>query len=45
VADAEQAGLRLAILSIVAFIVVGMVLLAFVNERKASTAAATRVDG
>jgi UMF1 family MFS transporter len=44
VADAEQAGLRLAILSIVAFIVVGMVLLAFVNERKARTAVATLVD-
>jgi UMF1 family MFS transporter len=44
VADAEQAGLRLAILSIVAFIVVGMALLAFVDERKARAAAATLVD-
>jgi UMF1 family MFS transporter len=44
VAAAEQAGLRLAILSIVAFIVVGMALLAFVDERKARAAAATLVD-
>lgn len=44
VADAEQAGLRLAILSIVAFIIVGMVLLAFVDERKARAAAATLAE-
>lgn len=43
--DAEQAGLRLAILSIVAFIVVGMILLAFVNEKKARAAAATLAEG
>jgi UMF1 family MFS transporter len=41
VAVAEQTGLRLAILSIVAFIVLGMVLLASVNERKARLAAKT----
>lgn len=36
---AEQSGLRLAILSIGAFIVVGLILLAFVDERKARAAA------
>jgi MFS transporter, UMF1 family len=36
---AEQSGLRLAILSIAAFILVGMVLLTFVDERKARAAA------
>jgi len=44
VADAERTGLRLAILSIVAFIVVGMALLTFVNENKARAAAATLAD-
>lgn len=37
--SAEQSGLRLAILSIGAFIVVGLILLAFVDERKARQAA------
>jgi MFS transporter, UMF1 family len=36
---AEQSGLRLAILSIAAFILVGMILLTFVDERKARAAA------
>jgi UMF1 family MFS transporter len=36
---AEQSGLRLAILSIGAFIVVGLILLMFVDERKAREAA------
>jgi UMF1 family MFS transporter len=44
VADAEQAGLRFAILSIVVFIVVGMILLAFVKERKARAVAAMAAD-
>ncbi|MCL7453361.1 MAG: MFS transporter [Anaerolineae bacterium] len=41
---AEQSGLRLAILSIAAFILVGMVLLIFVDEAKARAAALTTVD-
>jgi UMF1 family MFS transporter len=36
---AEQSGLRLAVLSIVAFILVGLFLLLFVDERKAREAA------
>jgi UMF1 family MFS transporter len=39
-APAEQAGLRLAILSIAAFILAGLILLAFVDERKARQEAA-----
>jgi MFS transporter, UMF1 family len=41
---AEQLGLRLAILSIAAFILVGMVLLIFVDEAKARAAALITVD-
>jgi UMF1 family MFS transporter len=41
---AEQSGLRLAVLSIAAFILLGMVLLAFVDERKARAAALTIVE-
>ncbi len=41
VATAEQTGLRLAILSIAAFILVGQILLLFVNERKAREASQT----
>jgi MFS transporter, UMF1 family len=39
VAVAEQTGLRLAVLSIAAFILAGLVLLTFVNEQKARSAA------
>ncbi len=39
VTDAEQAGLRLAILSIAAFILAGLILLLFVDETKAREAA------
>ena len=39
---AEQSGMRLAILSIGAFIVVGLIVLAFVDERKARGAAVQR---
>jgi UMF1 family MFS transporter len=43
VALAEQSGLRLAVLSIAAFILVGLVLLTSVDERKAREAALTEV--
>jgi UMF1 family MFS transporter len=42
VTSAEQAGQRIAILSIVAFLVVGLVVLSFVNERKARAVAAAQ---
>jgi UMF1 family MFS transporter len=41
---AEQSGQRVAILSIIAFLVVGLALLAFVDERKARAAALAAVD-
>jgi UMF1 family MFS transporter len=41
VTSAEQSGLRLAILSIAAFIIAGLILLLFVNETKAREAART----
>ena len=41
---AEQAGHRVALFSIVAFLVVGLLLLAFVNERKARKAALAATD-
>jgi len=41
VALAEQSGLRLALLSIVAFILVGLILLTLVNEQKARAMATT----
>ena len=41
---AEQAGHRVALFSIVAFLVVGLLLLAFVNERKAREAALTATE-
>jgi len=45
VALAEQSGLRLAILSIAAFILVGLILLLFVNEKKAREASHTTLEG
>jgi UMF1 family MFS transporter len=43
-AMAEQAGHRLAILSIAAFILAGLILLAFVNEKKARAAARSQAE-
>ncbi len=45
VVSAEKSGLRLAILSIVGFILVGMALLMTVNERRARSAAIEAVEG
>jgi len=42
---AEQSGLRLAVLSIAAFILVGLILLLFVNEKKAREASHTALEG
>jgi len=42
VALAEQSGQRIAILSIIAFLVLGLIVLSFVNERKARAAAAAQ---
>ena len=44
VALAEQSGLRLAVLSIAAFILVGLILLLFVNEKKAREASHTALE-
>lgn len=42
---AEQSGLRLAILAIAAFVLVGLILLLFVNEKKAREASHTALEG
>jgi len=42
---AEQSGLRVAVLSIAAFILAGLILLLFVNEKKAREASHTTVEG